>query len=335
MAKLFNVYVHEFSIGMGPKLFSKKFKETKYSIRALPLGGYVAMAGEKDENPGGENYDDKDIPNERTITGIHPIKRIVIMSAGIIMNFILAFVMMSLLFLNIGKANVSPEAIIMKVEKDFPAYKAGIEVGDKIIHASFDNGYSISPKNFGELSDFLGLYDGNGNVCLTIERNNEKLNINVKPQYVEEQSSYLIGISSAEFKIVDVDFKNCWKFGFDYCLEMIKLVFMTLIGLFRGVGLDQLSGPVGVYKVTQEAISYGFETYVSLIAMISLNVGLFNALPLPVFDGGRIFLTIIEIIRGKPMNKDLENRIMVASTVLLLMLVLFTTFKDIFSLFKK
>ena len=333
MAKLFNVYVHEFSIGMGPKLISKKFKETIYSIRALPIGGYVAMAGEKDENPGGENYNDADVPENRTINGIHPIKRIIIMSAGIIMNFILALVLMSLLFLNIGKANEAPEAIIASVQKDYPAYKAGIEVGDKIVHASFDNGYSISPKNFGELSDFLGLYDGKGNVHLKIERKGETLEINVKPQYIEEQQSYLIGISSNEYKVVDVNFSNCWKFGFNYCLEMMKLVFMTLVGLFRGVGLDQLSGPVGVYKVTQEAVSYGSETYISLIAMISLNVGLFNALPLPVFDGGRIFLTIIEMLRRKPMNKELENKIMIASTAVLLMLILFTTFKDIFNLF--
>lgn len=333
MAKLFNVYCHEFSIGMGPKLFSKKGKETTYSIRALPIGGYVAMAGEKDENPGGENYSDEDIPTERTINGVHPIKRIIIMSAGIIMNVVLALVLMSMLFLSIGKANVSPDAIIAKVENDYPAYKAGIEVGDKVIYASFDNGYAISPKNFGELSDFLGLYDGNGNVHLTMQRGDKTLNIDVKPQYFEEQQSYMIGISSYEYKTVDVTFSSCWKFGFDYCAEMIKLVFMTLMGLFRGVGLDQLSGPVGVYKVTSEAVSYGSETYVSLIAMISLNVGLFNALPLPIFDGGRIFLTIIEMVRGKPMNKELENKIMIASTVLLLMLLLFTTFKDIFSLF--
>lgn len=333
MAKLFNVYCHEFSIGMGPKLFSKKGKETTYSIRALPIGGYVAMAGEKDENPGGEEYSDEDIPKERTINGVHPIKRIIIMSAGIIMNFILALVLMSLLFLNMGKTSVSPDAVIASVNDDSPAFKAGIKKDDKIVHASFDNGYAISPKDFAELSDFLSLYDGNGNVHLTIERDGKEIEILVKPQFNEEQQTYLMGISSYEYKIVDVDFKTCWKYGFDYLVEMIKLVFMTLIGLFRGVGLNQLSGPVGVYKVTEEAISYGPETYINLIAMISLNVGLFNALPLPVFDGGRIFLTIIEMVRGKPMNKELENKIMVASTFVLLALIIFTTFKDVFNLF--
>lgn len=333
-AKAFNVYCHEFSIGMGPKIFSKKGKETIYSIRALPFGGYVAMAGEKDENPGGENYSDENIPKERTLSGVHPVKRIIIMASGIIMNFVLALVLVSMLFLNAGQAAVSPDARIAKVETDYPAYKAGIKVDDLITGASFDNGYKIAPKSFTELSDFLSLYDGNGNVHLTIERNGEELNINVKPVYDETSASYRIGISSYEYKSVDVNFFNCWKHGFDYLVEMTKLILMTLLGLFRGVGLDNLSGPVGVYQVTKEAVNYGYETYINLIAVISLNVGLFNALPLPVFDGGRILLTVIEMVRGKPLNKEVENKIMIISTMVLFAFVILVTFKDIFNLFK-
>lgn len=335
-AKLFKLYVYEFSIGMGPKIYSKKGKETTFSLRAFPIGGFVSMAGEDDKENLANDVDKPniEIPFERTLPGIKPLKRIIVMVSGVLMNFILAFIIMSMTFLANGFYNKSAEPIIDTVVENYPAYKAGIQKGDKILAVSFDNGYSIEPKDFSEVQSVFSLYDGKGNMHLKLLRGEETLLVDVKPVFDEEQNAYFIGITSLENEVVEVNFSNCFVIAFDYLISAMKLILVTLLGLFRGVGFNNLSGPVGVYTVTEEVVSYGFATYMSLIALISLNVGVFNLLPLPIFDGGRIFITLIEMIIRKPINKKVENAIMSASVVLLIMLVLFVTFKDITKLIK-
>lgn len=331
-AKAFGVYCYEFSIGMGPKLWMKKGKETNICIRAFPIGGFVAMAGEDDQNPDVDKPN-IEIPKERTLKGIHPIKRIVIMSAGVIMNFVLAICLMAVCYMSIGYATKSPEPIIDSVKIDYPAYKAGLEKGDRVLRATIeDTGYSISPKNFEELSTFFNMYEGKGNIALSIERDSKQQLIKVKPVLDEGEGRYVIGITSPASEIVEVNFLNSFKYACDYLFEITKFVFITLVGLFRGVGFNNLSGPIGIYEVTEEAVSYGLISYVSLIAMISVNVGAFNLVPLPIFDGGRIVLTIIEMIIKKPIDKKVENAIMSVSLGLLLLLVIYTSYKDIIRL---
>lgn len=330
MAKAFGVYVYEFSIGMGPKIISKKGKETRYTLRAFLIGGYVAMAGEDDkQNLNDVDKDDIEVPFERTLNGIKPLKKIIVMVAGVVMNFILAIVIMAMTFLSVGYINEASEPIIDSIVEDYPAYKAGIEKGDKITSLSYDNGYSIKPRDFNEVSNFFSLYDGVGNVHIGLLRGDKELLVDVKPQFDEENNSYVIGITSTPFKQTKITFSNCFTKSLTYLFSATKMILVALLGLFRGVGLNNLSGPVGVYNVTSEAVSYGAASYMSLIALISLNVGIFNLLPLPIFDGGRILITFIEMIVGKPLDKKIENAIMSASIVILLLLVVFVTFKDI------
>lgn len=327
-AKIFGVYCYEFSIGMGPKLYTKKGKETNFCIRALPIGGFVAMAGDDDDNPDVVKPD-IEIPKERTLKGVSPIKRIIIMAAGVFMNFVLAVIIVAITYLSVGVVSEAPKPIINEVSVDYPAYKAGILKGDLITKASFENGYSIRPKSFEELSTFLNIYDGKGNVTFIIDRDGEKLEIKVKPVLDEETGRYLVGISSPNYEQVKITYGNCLKYTFNYLIEILKFTFMTLIGLFRGVGLNNVSGPIGIYQVTEEAVSYGYTSYLSLIALISVNVGAFNLIPLPIFDGGRIVLTIIEMIIHKPIDKKVENIIMTASLGVILLLVIYSTFNDI------
>lgn len=327
-AKAFGVYCYEFSIGMGPKLYTRKGKETNFSIRALPIGGFVAMAGDDDSNPDVEKPD-YEIPKERTLNGIHPLKRIVIMVAGVLMNFFLAIVIIAITYFSIGYAQEAPKPVISDITVDYPAYKAGLQTGDLVVKAKYENGYAISPSSFEELSTFLSLFDGNGNVTFTVKRNGEKLDIKMKPVFDETEGRYLIGITSSGYEVVEITWSNVFKYTFNYVSEILKLTVMTLVGLFRGVGFQNISGPIGIFQVTEEAVSYGYTSYLSLIALISLNVAAFNLVPLPIFDGGRIVLTIIEMIIRKPIDKKIENRIMTASVAVLLLLVIFTTFKDI------
>ena len=316
---------------MGPKLYTKKGKETNFCIRAFPIGGFVAMAGDDDDNPDVEKPE-IEIPKERTLKGVHPLKRIVIMISGIAMNFLLAIIIVAITYLSIGYATESPKPIVEEVMENYPASKAGLEAGDLILKVTYENGYSTSPKTYDELSNFLAIYDGNGNIDLLVERDGEKLNLKMKPVYDEENARYMIGITSSEFEVVEVTLANCWKYAMRYISEMLKLTFMTLLGLFRGVGFDNVSGPIGIYEVTEEAVSYGYTSYLSLIAIISVNIGAFNLMPLPIFDGGRILLTIVEMIIGRPIDKKLENTIMTLSLAILLALVVYVSFKDIIKL---
>ena len=330
-AKAFNVYVPEFSIGMGKALYKHNGKETTFSIRCLPIGGYCAIAQDVNKLDEETDVEIKEVEKERTLAGIAKYKKIVIMLAGVFMNFILALVIMGFVYLSFGQISVSPKPIINEVTVDSPAYKAGLLKDDEIIKMKLENGYSFSPSTFGELSDFFLLYE-EGDVTLTINRNGEILDIVVTPS-INEEGRAIIGISSYDASIKKINIINCWGLGFDYLFEMAKLIWTTLLGLFRGVGLDNLSGPVGIYSATSTAVSQGMLSYVILMAVFSLNIGMFNLIPIPALDGGRVVLTLIEAIIKRPIPKKIEEYIMTASVVLFILILVFATGQDIMKMF--
>lgn len=336
-AKIFGVYVQEFSVGMGPKIFQIKGKETKYSFRAILLGGYVALAGDNNGEQANEEAEKLDIPKNRTLPGVHPAKRIVIMLAGIFMNFVLAILIVSIILMSVGKTTVSPKPIIAAVEENYPAYEAGIKEGDLIKKITLPTGTSSKPKDFQDVSYILQTYSGEeGNIVLTIDRDGEILNINVKPILVSEEDGterYVIGISSLSNEIVDITFFNSFYYAIKELWSMTKILLVVLLGLFRGVGMNNLSGPIGIYSATDQIASYGFSTYMYFMGTLSLNVGIMNALPIPLFDGGRVVLTIIEWITKKPINKKVENIAMIVSIALVLLLFICATYQDILRLF--
>ena len=332
-AKIFGVYCKEYSIGMGPKIFSKKGKETEYSIRALPLGGFVAMAGDN-ENALETSVDTTDIPFERTLPGIARWKRIIIMLAGIFMNMILAIFIYSMIILVNGNYVVSTKPEISAVSENSPALNAGLQAGDIINEISCDNGLSIAPDTYMELISFTSAYDGNGPWHLKVKRGDQVLTYDVTPEYVSSEDRYIIGItfSNTAIETVKVNIFNCFIYGFDYAMFILKLTWSSFLSLFQGKNLNSLSGPVGIYNTVSEAASLGLEYYVQLIAMISINVGIVNALPLPIFDGGRVLLLLIEVLMGKPLSKKAESLVMSISMALLLLLFFFVTYNDIFKL---
>lgn len=332
-AKIFNVYCQEYSIGMGPKLFSIKGKETEYSLRALPLGGFVAMAGDTD-NTLETSVDTANIPFERTLPGIAKWKRAIVMLAGIMMNMILAITIYSLVILSAGRYTVSTKPLIAEVVAQSPAEQAGLKQGDLVTSIGFDNGLIIEPSTYTELISFAGAYEGEGPWTMEISRDGESKVVKVYPRFDEAEQRYMIGVafSNGADKTVKVNLLNCWFYGIQYAFFIVKLTWSSFLSLFRGMDLSSLSGPVGIYSTVSQAASLGFEYYVQLIAMISINVGIFNALPLPVFDGGRVVLLLVEMIMGRPLNKKIENFVMSASVLLLLLLMLFVTYNDVFKL---
>ncbi|MBR5341940.1 MAG: site-2 protease family protein [Erysipelotrichaceae bacterium] len=326
-AKFFGVYCKEFSFGMGPKLWSYQGKETEYSIRAFPIGGFVAMAGDNDNSLETE-VDDSDIPYERTLKGIARWKRVIIMLAGIFVNILLGYIIFSLVILHNGVYVKSTKPVISGVVSGSPAETVGIKKGDIVTEIGF-NDINIVPEDYYEIVSFTGAYQGEGPWTLVVNRDGEKIRFEVTPEYSDGR--YYIGISfaNAASELVEVNIFNCWYYGFKYSFFMVKLIWGALLSLFRGKNLDTVSGPVGIYSTVSQTADMGFGVYIQLVAMISLNAGIANALPLPIFDGGRVFLLLIEMIRGKELSKKAENIIMTASVALLMMLLLFTTYNDI------
>lgn len=335
-AKLFGVYVFEYSIGMGKKLYSKKGKETTFSIRLLPIGGYCAMVGDtsttlEEDDEVMKDVDLSSIPAERTLNGIAKWKKIIILLSGVFMNFILALVIVAMVYLSLGTVYNPAKPVIKEALINYPAYEAGIRNDDYIKEIKYDNGYALAPESFSDISDFLSIYEG-GDITLTVDRKGEILEFKVTPVYDEASSSYKIGINSYEYEEVKVNIINCFGFAASYLWLMLKLIWTALLGLIRGVGLNNLSGPVGIYQATSKAVSYGFSTYILLVAVLSLNIGFFNLIPIPALDGGRVVLTIIEAIIKKPIPKKVESFIMAASVLLFLALLLIATSSDIFKM---
>ena len=313
VAKMVGIKVNEFSIGMGPKIFQKEKGETKYSIRVLPIGGYVSMEGED------ENSDDP-----RSFNKVSAISRIGVVAAGAIMNFLLAIIVFSIVSFNIGV----PMTTISETIKDSPAEKSGIQSGDQIL--------SINGKETNEwdsIVEEISKANPDKKMQITILRDEEKIDYYIKPE-VNEENRLIIGIAP----IVKKSFFSSIKEGFQKTGFMLKLMFDFISMAFSGkVSTKDLSGPVGVIYTIGEAAKYGIINLFYLMGFISVNLGFFNLLPLPALDGSRIVFLLIEIIRGKPINPEKEGFIHFVGFVLLIALMVFVTYSDIirFNLFRR
>lgn len=331
-AKKFNVYCYEFSIGMGPKIFSKKYKETVYSIRLLPLGGYVSMAGEGDLNQQlNEKYDVKDLPLNRTLLGVNKIKRIIIFLAGILFNFILAYLIFVGVILHNNNYRVASEPVIKDVIVNQPAHIAGLKANDYILDIKFSNGERLkNPKNIDQVAIYISSYGED--MEMSVKRESKILNFKVQG-IKNDDGRYIIGILLPEAKIIKVDLWNVWFLAANTFVSNISLMFNSIISLFKGIGFNQISGPIGIYKISSEIAQTGVIQYIQFIGLFSINIGLINLLPIPALDGGRVMLLALESILGKYFNKKIENYAIAISMLLLLSLMVLLTFKDLFNLF--
>jgi regulator of sigma E protease len=322
-AKMFGVYCREFAIGMGPKVKSWQKGETLYSLRALPVGGFVAMAGE-------EGVDMEDIPASRTIKGIAPLKRIVIMLAGIFMNILLAWIIFVGVFIYQGARSLPPEPVIAGVVSGSVAETAGFMANDEIVKVSFSDGTSIVPKNFYDVITYTQLYTDE--MVFTVNRDGVNLTIRVTPLFNEKEGRYMIGLMLPQPVIEELSFFGAIWAGTEYIGTTISEILNTLSRLVRGIGLNAISGPIGIYDVTDQQAQQGLLSLIVLTAILSVNVGIFNLLPIPLMDGGRVVITVAEMIVGKPINRQLEQALMTASVILVIGLVLFVTWQDILRL---
>lgn len=307
LAKLNDVNVEEFSIGMGPKIIGFKGKETQYSLRVLPIGGYVKMLGEMEKSDDVRAYNNKS-----------PLRRLSIVAAGPIMNVILAVVLYAVIT---GIGGYSSKQI-GEIVKNSPAEKVGIKAGDVIIKAN--NSTILTSDDFS-----LKTYLNKGSTMnIAVKRNGETKNFNITPVKNVKENRYMIGVGFA--RVTNPSVIESVKYGFNETIFMVKEVFISLKMLFTGkLSAQDVSGPVSIVRVTGAAANAGIVPLINFMAFLSANVGLFNLLPIPALDGSYVILFLIQIITGKKIDDEKVGVINTIGFALLMALMVIVTIKDI------
>ena len=307
MAKFNDVKVLEFAIGMGPKIFSIDGKETTYSLRAVPIGGYVRMLGEE-----GETSDIRAFSNKS------PLRRLSIVVAGPIMNFILAIVLFSIV--SSLKGYLIP--IVSKVVPESPAMVSGIKPGDKII--------SVNNSKIKTWEDFVTQVNiSKGNTLnILLERDKEKKSLVITPKKDEKDGTYKVGVYSTFVENPTV--YQSVAYGLDETGSTIKQTLLSLGMIFRGeASKNDIGGPVTIMRVTWEVSKAGLINLIAFSAFISIQLGIFNLLPFPALDGFWIFVSLYQIITRKEVDKNKIGIINTIGFALLLLLMVLVTIKDV------
>ena len=322
-AKITGVYVYEFAIGMGPKLFGKKYKETEYTIRAIPIGGFCQLAGEDLDDD-----DAKKIPKKRRLQSKSCLERFLIMVFGPMNNFILAVVLLFFIALIWGGSTMHP--VVSDIENNSPAEVAGITKGDTIVQI---NHHKV--KTSDDISLYLAVADPTKKNEIVVQKENgTTVTYSVKPKKVEEngQEYYRYGIGITQEKITGLF--GAIQYTVKKTGSIFKQMFVTVAYLFTGgIKLNQLSGPVGIYSIVGQSRSGGLANVLYLMAFLSINVGFINLLPIPAFDGGHILFILIEMVKGSPVKPSVENAIHTFFLMLLMLLMVVITINDIIRLF--
>lgn len=322
-AKFCGVYVYEFALGMGPKLFSKKGKETEYTIRAIPIGGFCQMAGEDLDSD-----KEKKIPKERQLQSKSAFQRFLIMFFGPANNFIFAILILFFIALIWGGTSMDPK--VAGVDKGYPAIQAGIEKGDTIV--KIDN-HKISTND--DLTLYLAVANPNTKTKIQVKKDNGDIKTyKIKPKKVKVSKDYTYKYGLTIEQKRTHGFINSIKYTFRKTGSIFKQMAVTVGYLFTGgIKITQLSGPVGIYNVVGASSKTGIANILYLVAFLSINVGFINLIPLPAFDGGHILFIIIEKIKGSPVKPETENMIHTIGLFLLMLLMVYITFNDILKLF--
>lgn len=309
VAKAVNIKVNEFSIGMGPAITQSQKGETLYSLRAIPLGGYCAMEGE-----------DEDSADPRGFDQAKPWQRFLTILAGPVMNILSAILLFSIYAAMLGQ----PVPIIDEFTETSVLQEAGLEEGDEITAI---NGVAVEGQD--HLRSLVQEYGENPISVDYVKVDGTNSTVNVQAQ--EQDGVYLIGfiaktVSAGPIYAIQQGFSTTWT-------TFVQL-FQILGMLFSGqLGMDAVSGPVGVISTIGVAASNGIMPLIFLTGYISVNLSFFNLLPIPALDGSKLLFIIIENLRGKPVNKDLESKITMAGFAFLLGLIVLISVKDIITIF--
>ncbi|EES90127.1 RIP metalloprotease RseP [Helicobacter canadensis] len=322
-AKLFGVKVEAFSIGFGSqKLWKKQIGETEYSLRPIPLGGFVQLKGQSDIDPKNRNYE-KD-----SLYGIATYKRLVILAAGSFFNLFLAFLLYIAIAL-MGQNELAP--VIGKVQEDMPASKAGLQAGDEIVAINgesiktWDKLNRVVESSVGEL-EVTFLRDSQVQTAILIPKLGQSKNI-----FGEEISRPLIGIIAAnEIRKISYSPLESIPYAFSQTLQASTLILQGLEKIILGVvPFSEVGGVVSIVSITKKATELGIVTLLTFTALISVNLGILNLLPIPALDGGHIVFTLYEMITKKIPSLNAIYRLTLAGWVVLFGLMGLGLYNDV------
>lgn len=341
MARLFGVGIKEFSIGMGPKLLSwsgkPKKKEaaeaselfgqegeplcTAYSLRALPIGGYVSMVGEDDESDDPTAFGNKAV-----------WQRILIVVAGPVVNVLLGFLLMLIIVLSSARLATNTVGAFdegaLSAQHGLMLGDTIIAVGDVSIHTGNELVYEIMNQGVSEAAEGVVAID------LTVIRDGNEIFLPGVQFPSMETEGVLFG--SPDFKVYGEEktFLGIIKHSYFRSISTVKMILDQIGDLVGGrYGLNAVSGPIGITQEITTAAKAGLINLLYLMAVITVNLGVFNLLPLPALDGGRLLFLVIELLIGRPVNKNVEGYIHFAGMMLLFLLMIIVCCKDIAGLF--
>ena len=344
-AKLSGIQVNEFSIGMGPALLKKIAGGTQYTLRLLPIGGYVAMEGEgspeseqaqRERDAREDDGDQEDaclnpIPPEQR-TGI-PFpeaavwKRAIVMAAGPLMNFVLGFAV--LLGLIAFRSDPIASRVIYRIEEGALCGQTGLQPGDEILAVNGRRCFIANDivyelvRTRNTQADFTVLRDGR-----RVELPGVRFDT-----YQDEAGGTHMDIGFVVYALEKTP-ANVLKESLNSELYYGRIIFTTLVDLLRGrESINNLSGPVGIVSAISQAASYGLTDLLEMLALITVNVGVFNLLPIPALDGGRLVFLAAEAVIRRPVSQRLQEGLTVATFILLFGLMIFATYNDVIRLF--
>ena len=319
-AKFTGMRVDEFAIGFGPKIFKFRRGETLYSLRAIPLGGFNDIAGmDPTDNPAGERgFCEKPV-----------FSRMLVILAGAGMNFIMPIILFFIIFATVGIAQPATEPILGAVIENKPAATAGLMAGDKILSV---NGEKIS--TWEELTAKLKNSAPDKNILLDYERNSKVSTVSVMPEFDSQSNKILIGVQSSisyeKMSVVDA-----FILAVSHVAEILAMMLGALADLIQSPSQADVAGPIGITKMAGQVAERGFIPLLNFAALLSLNLGIINLLPVPALDGGHFVGLAIEAVRGKPLSpKALMYTQRVGVAILLLLTVVVTT-SDVIKVFFK
>lgn len=316
VGKLSGMQVNEFSIGMGPAIFSYEKGETRYAVRLLPIGGFVAVEGEDTESTSTRSF--AEIPIGR---------RILFVCAGALMNLLLGFILFSVL---IGRSETIPTTIVGGFHENAVS-STSLAAGDKILAVNGSRVFTVNDISFSLMSDQDGIID------FTVERDGKKLSL---PAVQFDMQTLEDGQRMIRLDFFVYSQENTFLSGASYTVNWmfstVRQVWLSFINLITGnIKLAELSGPVGVSAAIGEASTRGLNSnaFLSMIGFISVNIGVFNLLPLPALDGGRLLFLLIELVSRRKVPAKYEGAIHAAGLIFFLGLIVVVSFQDIARLF--
>lgn len=335
VAKKSGVTVDEFGIGFPPRVFAKRYRETLYSINIIPLGGFVKIKGVPGDEEDSAKLKDKDAFAKQPFW-----RKSLILMSGVIMNLLLAIILFSIGFI-VGlpsviddqviasNAHIENEAIqVIAVAADTGASEQGVAPGDTIISIdghTFQNVAEIQAYNADKIEQ---------DVVVVFAHESETFTKNIRITESKDSGLGVLGVALVKVGEISYPWYKAIGLGFTTTFRMVGLIFASLgdliARLFTGGGVSEdVAGPVGIAVLTGQVTRLGFIYILQFVALLSINLAIFNALPIPALDGGRFLFVLIEKLRGKTNNQNIEGTAHRLGFVLLILLVILVTFRDI------